>query len=522
MNAASAIVFSGTTRRLCLSGLGALLLAACALPPAPPAPRVVAADAATRLRWIDRVTWGANAATLKDVDATGLAPWLGRQLHPGPAKLPPLAQAQIDAMRITTTPPDVLAAELDAQRRAIDTLPDDARLAARQAYQRALEDLARESRQRFALRALYSPNQLQEQMTWFWMNHFNVSTRKGEVRALVGDYEENAVRPRALGRFRDLLGATLRHPAMLRYLDNAQNANGRLNENHARELMELHTLGVGGGYSQADVQALARVLTGAGIAPAAADAPAPAVRPALRGDHVRQGRFEFNPNRHDYGPKTFLGQPIERRGPGEIDEALDRLARSPATARFISTRLATWFVADAPPPALVGRMSAAFERSDGDIAAVLTAMFESGEFAASLGNRFSDPVRYAIGSVRLVCDTRVISDVNPLLGWIARMGEPVYGHETPDGYPLTRDAWASAGQMATRFEIARAIGANGAVLFRADGATVRPAIAPLAESPVVRILLPTLGAQTREALAQARSPQEWNTLLLAAPEHMNR
>jgi len=485
-----------------------MLLSACALPAAPPAPRVAAADAVTRLRWIDRVTWGANVATLEEVDAMGLAPWLGRQLHPGAARLPPAVQARIDAMRITTTPPDALAAELDAQRRAIDTLPDEARLPARQAYQRALDDLARESRQRFAWRALYSPHQLQEQMTWFWMNHFNVSTRKGEVRALVGDYEEHAVRPHALGRFRDLLGTTLRHPAMLRYLDNAQNANGRLNENYARELMELHTLGVGGGYSQGDVQELARVLTGAGIAPAAADAPAPAVRPALRGDYVRQGRFEFNPNRHDYGPKTFLGRPITRRGPGEIDEALDRLARAPATARFVSTRLATWFVADAPPPALVARMSAAFERSDGDIVAVLTAMFESAEFADSLGTRFSDPVHYAIGSVRLVNDTRMIASVDPLLGWIARMGEPVYGHETPDGHPLTRDAWASAGQMATRFEIARAIAADANV--------------SLAESPVVRILLPRFAAPTRAALAQARSPREWNTLMLAAPEHMNR
>jgi uncharacterized protein (DUF1800 family) len=507
--------------RLCLSGFVALMLAACALPPAPPMPHVAAVDPVTRVRWIDRVTWGADAGTLKEVEATGLAPWLGRQLHPGPARLPPAAQAQIDAMRITTTSPEALAAALDAQRRAIDTVPDEERPAARQAYQRALDGLARESRRRFVLRALYSPNQLQEQMTWFWMNHFNVSTRKGEVRALVGDYEENAVRPHALGRFRDLLGATLRHPAMLRYLDNAQNANGRLNENYARELMELHTLGVGGGYAQGDVQELARVLTGAGIAAAGADAPPPSVRPALRGDYVRQGRFEFNPNRHDYGPKTFLGQPIARRGPGEIDEALDRLARAPATARFVSTRLATWFVADVPPPALVARMSAAFERSDGDIAAVLTAMFESPEFAASLGDRFSDPVRYAIGGVRLVADGRVASDVDPLIGWIARMGEPIYGHETPDGHPLTRDAWASAGQMATRFEIARAIGANGAVLFRTDGAAP-PAVAPLAASPVVRVLLPTLGAPTREALAQARSPQEWNTLLLAGPEQMNR
>jgi uncharacterized protein (DUF1800 family) len=485
----------------------------------------VAEDPATQLRWLDRVTWGASASSQAELARTGLAAWMGRQLSPRMQPLPPAAQAQIDAMAILRTPLDQLVTELDAQRKAADALPgEDEKKAARQAYQQRLNGLAREAQQRFVLRALYSPNQLQEQMTWFWMNHFNVNLRKDNIRAMVGDYEENAIRPHALGRFRDLLGAALHHPAMLRYLDNAQNAANRINENYARELMELHTLGVDGGYSQTDVQELARVLTGVGVSYQPLDAPPPNVRPALRADYVRKGLFEFNPNRHDYGSKTLLGQPIQSRGLAEADEALDRLARAPATARFIARKLAVYFVSDDPPQALVEHMAAAFTRSDGDIAVTLKAMFESPEFAASLGRKFRDPVHYVIAGVRLAYDDRVVSNVNPMLGWINRMGEQLYGHETPDGYPLSEAAWASAGQMNTRFEIARAIGSNGAVLFRADDRAPleKPAFPPLADSRAVRAIQAGLGADTREALAQAKNPQEWNTFLLASPELMRR
>ncbi|MGJ7492228.1 DUF1800 domain-containing protein [Variovorax sp. ZT4R33] len=483
----------------------AVLLAACSSVPTPKL-AVAPADAAAQRQWLDRVSWGATADDARQVASVGVPRWLGAQLHPGPGAMPAAAQAQIDAMRISRTPLGQLVRELEDQRKAADALAgDDAKKAARQAYQQALNQLAREAQQRFLLRALYSPNQLQEQMTWFWMNHFNVSTRKANLRALIGDYEETAVRPHALGRFRDLLGATLRHPAMLRYLDNAQNAANRLNENYARELMELHTLGIGGGYSQDDVQALARVLTGVGVSP-------------------REGLFEFNPARHDIGPKTLLGTPITQRGLAEVDEALDRLARAPATARFISNKLAVYFVADVPPPALVERMSATFQRSDGDIAAVLTTMFEAPEFAASLGQKFRDPVHYVVGSVRLAYGGRVVVTVDPMIGWINRMGQTLYAHETPDGYPLTQDAWASAGQMTTRFEIARALGANGAVLFRGDNQAPleKPPFPPLAESAPVRDGLPALSSATRQALARAATPQDWNTFYLASPEHNHR
>ena len=516
---------------MALGACALALLAACATAPGsgralvsvslPSAP----ADEATRLRWLDRVSWGANSGSEAQLAQRGLALWMRDQLNPRPVPLPPAAQAQIDAMTITRTPIDQLVIGLDAQRKAADALPDEEqKKAARQAYQQELTRLAREAQQRFVLRALYSPNQLQEQMTWFWMNHFNVNLRKDNIRALVGDYEENAIRPHALGKFRDLLGATLHHPAMLRYLDNAQNAANRINENYARELMELHTLGVGGGYSQADVQELARVLTGVGVSQQPLDAAPPNIRPAVRADYVRKGLFEFNPNRHDYGAKTLLGQPIQARGLAEADEALDRLARAPATARFISRKLAVYFVADEPSPALIDRMAAAFTGSDGDIAITLKALFESPEFAASLGRKFRDPVHYVMAGVRLAYDDRVVLNVNPMLNWINRMGEPLYGHETPDGYPLNEAAWASAGQMNTRFEIARAIGANGAVLFRADDKAPmeKPAFPQLAESSAVRAMQVGLSTDTREALAQAKTPQEWNTFLLASPELMRR
>ncbi|TXM87706.1 DUF1800 domain-containing protein, partial [Methylobacterium sp. WL103] len=200
------------------------------------------------------------------------------------------------------------------------------------AYQAALSATARDAAAATILRALASPDQLRERMTWFWLNRFNVHQGKANLRAMVGDYVDAAIRPHALGRFRDLLEATLRHPAMLRYLDNADNAAGHLNENYARELMELHTMGVGSGYTQGDVEALARILTGVGIDARPED---PKLKPERQADLVRAGLFEFNPNRHDYGDKVFLGHAIRGRGWPEVVEALDLIARAPATARAV-------------------------------------------------------------------------------------------------------------------------------------------------------------------------------------------
>lgn len=471
---------------------------------------------------VNRVSWGINQGTWQQAQTLGYAAWLERQLHPAAAALPPPAQAQVDALAIVQKPLPQLVAELEQQRKDADKITDDdEKKTAQKAYQQALNNLAREAATRSLLRDLYSPNQLQEQMTWFWINHFNVHSGKSNLRALVGDYEETAIRPHALGKFRDLLGATLRHPAMIRYLDNEQNAANRINENYARELMELHTLGVDGGYSQRDVQELARILTGVGVN---LSGTAAKVKSELQSQYVRSGLFEFNPNRHDYGNKQFLGQPVKGRGLAEVDEALDRLCRSPATARFISRKLAMYFVADEPPPALVARMAAVFQSSDGDIAAVMRTMLTSAEFVQSLGKKFKDPVHYVVSAVRLTYDDKVVLNTAPMLGWLNRMAQPLYGRQTPDGYALTQPGWASPGQMTTRFEIARAIGSGNAGLFKAEGPQPqeRAAFPQLASAFYYQTLQQNLAPATRQALEQATSPQEWNTLLLSSPELMYR
>ncbi|MBP1204991.1 uncharacterized protein (DUF1800 family) [Duganella sp. 1411] len=504
-----------------LAACGALLiLGGCATPGG--APVATAVKPEQMVGALNRVSWGVSQGTWHQAEKLGYDAWLERQLRPSPAALPAAAQAQIDAMTITQKPLPQLIQELDQQRKDIEKISvDDDKKAAQQAYQQELNRVAKEAAARSLLRDLYSPNQLQEQMTWFWMNHFNVHQGKSNLRVLVGDYEDKAVRPHALGKFRDLLAATLRHPAMIRYLDNEQNAANRINENYARELMELHTLGVDGGYSQRDVQELARILTGVGVNLGAAE---PKVKQELQSQYLRQGLFEFNPNRHDYGNKEFLGQTVKGRGLAEVDEAIDRLSRHPATARFISRKLAVYFVADEPPPALVERMAATFLASDGDIAAVLRTLFGATEFAQSLGRKFKDPVHYVVSAVRLTYDDKVILNTGPMLSWLNRMGEPLYGRQTPDGYPLTESGWASPGQMTTRFEIAKAIGSGNAGLFKTDGPqpTERAAFPQLANALYYQTLQKTLGQPTRQVLDQATSPQEWNTFLLSSPELMHR
>ena len=219
---------------------------------------------------------------------------------------------------------------------------------------------------------MYSPAQLKEQMTWFWLNHFNVFRYKANLRWSVADFEERAIRPNALGNFRDLLRATLKHPAMLVYLDNAQSAVNKINENYAREILELHTMGVNGGYSQSDVQELARILTGVGVNYGATPT---RVKPEWQSLLVRDGAFEFNPARHDFGDKIFLGQTIAGKGFSEVEQALDLIVRSPATAQFVSRELAIRFVADEPSSELVVRMAYAFTKTGGDIPSVLRVMF---------------------------------------------------------------------------------------------------------------------------------------------------
>ena len=475
------------------------------------------------LALLNRVTWGATAAGAAELQSLGADRWLDRQLHPpGGDRLPPRAQGEIDALPISREPVSQLVVETEAANRAAAAMTDPAqRQAAKQARQQAMTDLARQGATRAILRDLYSPDQLKEQMTWFWLNHFNVHQYKANIRVMVGDYEDRAIRPNALGRFRDLLEATLRHPAMLRYLDNADNGAGHINENYAREIMELHTMGVGSGYSQKDVQELARILTGVGIDPRPDN---PRLRPQLQDQLIRQGLFEFNPARHDYGDKLFLGHVIRGRGFDEVEEALDILARQPATAHHVSAELAAYFVSDTPPEPLVQRMAATFQQTDGDIPSVLKTLFQSPEFRASLGTKFKDPVHYVVSAVRYSYGDRVILNAGPVQNWINRLTEGMYNHETPDGYPMVAAAWNGPGQMSTRFEIARVIGSNSAGLFRLDGvgAVDQPAF-PQPQNPLYyEVVSRTLAPATRSVLDQATSAQDWNTLFLSSPEFMRR
>ncbi|MBS0364138.1 MAG: DUF1800 domain-containing protein [Proteobacteria bacterium] len=476
------------------------------------------------LALLNRLTWGETTSSAEEMKALGARAWLERQLHPAASdRLAPAAQAEIDALAISRTPMAETVVTQTAMAQAANKLTDpDQKKAAQQAYQQSLNDLGRQAATRQLLRDLYSPDQLQEQMTWFWMNHFNVHMYKRDIRAMVGDYEDRAIRPHALGKFRDLLAASLKHPAMMRYLDNDQNAANHINENYAREIMELHTMGVGSGYTQKDVQELARILTGVGVD---LNPDPPKLKAAYQPLLVREGLFEFNPNRHDFGDKVLLGHTIKGSGFGEVDQALDILSREPATAHHLSAQMAAYFMGDDPPPALVDRMAKAFLRSDGDIAATLKVLFASREFDASLGKTFKDPIHYAVSAVRFAYDDRVILNTLPMQNWLNRMSEGLYNHETPDGYSISAAAWDGPGQMAVRFEIARQIGSGSAGLFKPDQpqAKDQPAFPQLQNALYYKAGLDqTLAPATRSALGQAVSPQDWNTLFLASPEFMRR
>src|SRR6202049_2709460 len=280
----------------------------------PVASRPAAPVALTRgeLRWRARVTFGIDTATVARYRALGREKFIDEQLHP-PFSDPANLAAAIAAIPVTQqTALARLSANRAEQQRINALTNEDDKQQARNALNQAGNQAIYETTKRQLMRALESPSQLREQMTWFWMNHFSVFSGKANIRWTLAEYEERAVRAHALGKFSDLVMATATSPAMLEYLDNAQSAAGKINENYARELMELHTLGVSGGpsgstYTQSDVQELARVLTGAGLNLTDNTPKLPANRQAL---YVRRGLFEFNPARHDFGAKTLLGHAI--------------------------------------------------------------------------------------------------------------------------------------------------------------------------------------------------------------------
>ncbi|HSS20231.1 MAG TPA: DUF1800 domain-containing protein [Pyrinomonadaceae bacterium] len=363
------------------------------------------------------------------------------------------------------------------------------------------------------LRAVYSERQLQEVMVDFWTNHFNVFAGKGADRWLLVSYDRDTIRPNALGKFSDLLQATAQSPAMLFYLDNFQSVspnaqlgdgngqrrqrgpfaqllgnggNGRLNarpnnpdqqrpqqqqrarrginENYARELMELHTLGVDGGYTQKDVQEVARCFTGWTIfAPRGGGAAAQAMMDGRRAEMLKEnaGKFFFNERAHDDGEKIVLGQKIPAGG-GFKDGlmVLDILARHSATAKFIATKLVRHFVSDEPEPALVDRVAATFTKSNGDIKETLRAIFTSPEFnsPAAYRAKIKRPFELTISAIRTLG-----GDTNggpQLHQWIARMGEPLYGFQTPNGYSDAAESWVNTGGLLERMNFGLSLASN--------------------------------------------------------------
>jgi uncharacterized protein (DUF1800 family) len=303
-------------------------------------------------------------------------------------------------------------------------------------------------------RAIYSNRQLEEVLVDFWMNHFNVFNGKGQDRVLLTSYERDAIRPYVFGHFKDMLLATARHPAMLFYLDNWQSQAPRediplppgarrpgLNENYGRELMELHTLGVDGGYTQNDVIAVARAFTGWSIY-----------------DPQRFAEFQFNPAFHDRKEKVVLGHTIPAMGAeGDGLAVIDILAHHPSTAHFISKKLAQRFVADTPPPALVDRMAATFTRTDGDLRAVLETLFSSVEFQSegAWEAKLKSPLEMVVSAVRAT--SAEVTDTFAIAQRIADLGEPLYGKLEPTGYPNTGDAWANTASILGRINFSSAL-----------------------------------------------------------------
>jgi uncharacterized protein (DUF1800 family) len=312
--------------------------------------------------------------------------------------------------------------------------------------------VARELNEAKLQRVVHSNRQLDEVLADFWFNHFNVYLGKGADRHLVTAYERDAIRPHVLGKFRELLEATAKSPAMLFYLDNWQSAalagpperipaNRRrrgLNENYGRELLELHTLGVDGGFTQKDVKEVARCFTGWTIE-----------RPQ------RGGEFIFNPRLHDTGEKTVLGVTIPSGGGIEDGEkVLDIVARHPSTARFISYKLAQRFVADEPPESLVTRMAATFRKSDGDIRSVMRTMIDSREFwsEGAFRSKVKSPLELVASAVRAVNGD--VESGFALANRIAQLGEPLYRKVEPTGYSNSSEAWLNSGGLVARMNFA--------------------------------------------------------------------
>ncbi len=319
-------------------------------------------------------------------------------------------------------------------------------------------------------------------MTEFWFNHLNVFTGKGTVRPFVGNYVVNVIRANSLGKFEDLLLASARHPAMLFYLDQAQSNVRGINENYARELMELHTLGVNAGYTQNDVHELARILTGWTV-------------------NLPKGEgFVFAPRLHDNGDKTLLGQSFKSDGVREGEDAIRMLARHPATAQRIARRLATTFVADNPSQALVDHLAATFTATQGDIRTVMKALVNSADFWRADNTLFKTPLDFACSALTAGGGAKERREIALTLGFLAQAGQPMHGWQTPDGYKTDAATWLAPEALTRRADYAMTLGGR------------------MAEPTYLQAFLSTA---SRERIAR-EAPAVRTGLTLASPDFMNK
>ena len=339
----------------------------------------------------------------------------------------------------------------------------------------------------------------------FWSNHFCISANKGGLaRMWAGSFEREAIRPHVLGRFGDMLKAVEQHPAMLFFLDNqqslgpdsraGQNRNRGLNENLAREIMELHTLGVGGGYSQDDVTSLARIITGWTYA-------------GRQGQLGTPGTFVFNANAHQPGAQRVMGKIYDASGVAQGEAVLADIARHPSTAKFIATKFVRHFVADDPPPALVARLADVFTRSDGDLKALATALLDSDDAWKAPQTKMRSPYEFLVATGRLLA--QIPGDPGRYLNGLNVLGQPLWSPAGPNGFPDTNAVWAAPEGMKLRLDISAQVASR-----LADGIDPRDLLELVAADAA--------SMETRRAIERAESRQQALALLLMSPEFQRR
>src|SRR6195256_6276713 len=344
-----------------------------------------------------------------------------------------------------------------------------------------------------------------ERLVVFWSNHFCISANKGELaRIWAGSFEREAIRPYVLGRFSDMLKAVEQHPAMLFFLDNqqslgpdsraGQNRNRGLNENLAREIMELHTLGVDGGYSQDDVTSLARIITGWTYA-------------GRLGQLGTPGSFVFNANAHQPGAQRLMGKVYENNGVAQGEAALADIARHPSTAKFIATKFARHFVADDPPPALVARLQETFRNTDGDLKALTFVLLDSDEAWQAPLTKLRSPYEFLVATGRLL--GRIPEDPGRYLGSLNLLGQPLWSPSGPNGFPDTNAAWAAPEGMKLRLDVSAQVASR-----LADGIDPRGLLELVAADAA--------SEETRRTVERAESRQQALALLLMSPEFQRR